>query len=76
MRFRLWHRVAIRTQWKRWLGPLICALPYLASIIWLLFYSQPWIAFVLCVPALLIIVIGMITFILARLEFYGRIRRP
>ena len=75
MRFPFWQRLAIRLRWRRWLGPAICALPYFASIFWLLSFSQAWIAFVMLVPALLMFVLGLMTWMLARLEFYGRMRR-
>ena len=75
MRFHSWQRLSIRMRWKRWLGPAICGIPYIASIIWLLMFSQTWIAFVLLVPALLMVVLGLLTWVLARLEFYGRLRR-
>ena len=75
MRYPFWQRVAIRLRWRRWLAPAICAFPYLLSILWLLNYSQAWIAFVMLVPALLMLILGLLTFVLARLEFYGRLRR-
>ena len=65
----------IRSRWRRWLGPLLCAVPYFASIIWLMTYSQVWIAMVMLVPALLILVIALLTWMLARIEFLGRLRR-
>ena len=75
MRFKSWQRLAIRLRWRRWLGPAVCAVPYVASILWLLSFSQTWIALVMLVPALLMLVLGLLTWMLARLEFYGRLRR-
>ena len=74
MRFRSWQRLLIRLRWRHWLGPAICAVPYVASILWLLNFSQTWIALVMLVPALLMLVLGLLTWILARLELYGRLR--
>ena len=68
-------RFLIRSRWRRWLAPLLCSLPYIASIIWLMTYSQLWIAMVMLVPAFLIIAIALLTWILARIEFSGRLRR-
>lgn len=75
MRFQSWQRLFIRMRWRRWLGPVICAVPYVASVIWLLRFSQTWIALVLLVPALLMVVLGLLTWLLARLEFYGGLKR-
>lgn len=75
MRFQSWQRLAIRLRWRRWLGPVICAVPYAASVLWLLCFSQIWIALVMLVPAFLMLVLGLLTWMLARLEFYGRLRR-
>ena len=75
MRFQSWQRIAIRLRWRRWLGPAICALPYFASVLWLLSFSQTWIALVMLVPALLMVVLGLLTWVLARIELYGRLRR-
>ena len=75
MRFRPWQRLLIRSRWRLWLGPLICAIPYLGSIFWLLYFSQSWIAAVMLVPLLLIVILGLLTLILARLEFHGSLLR-
>ena len=74
MRFKSWRRLAIRMRWRRWLGPAICV-PHIASIVWLLNYSQTWIAIVMLLPAALILMLGLLTWVLARIEFYGRLRR-
>lgn len=74
MKFRMLHRFAIRLRWKRWLGPALCAVPYIGSILWLLKFSQTWIAIVLLVPALLIVVLGLLTWFLARIEMYGHVK--
>lgn len=74
MRYRIWHRFLIKLKWRSWLAPVICSIPYLASIFWLLYFSQSWIAIVLLVPALMMLLIGIMTWILAKLEFNGRVK--
>ena len=75
MRFRSWQRLLIRSRWRLWLGPLICAIPYIGSIIWLLYFSQAWIAVVMLVPLVLITVLAVLTYVLARIEFHGSLTR-
>lgn len=75
MRFKSWQRLLIRMRCRRWIGPAICAIPYVSSVIWLFKFSQVWIALVLLVPALLMVVLCALTWVLARLEFYGHLRR-
>ena len=65
----------IRLRVRHWIGPALCALPYLASILWLLLHSQPWIAALMLAPALLMTVVAGLTLALARLEFQGSLRR-
>ena len=65
---RLRHAL-IRSRWKRWLLPLLCSLPYLASIVWLVFRGQAWIAQVLLAPLLMGFVLGSLTLWLVRQEF-------
>ena len=59
----------IRSRWKKWIFPAICALPYLGSIFWLLSIGQVWIAQILVAPLVMTLLIAFLTFILARLEF-------
>lgn len=74
LRFNLFQRYAIKLRLRRWLPPALCAIPYLASIFWLLNFSQTWIALIMLVPAVLVFIIGALTMLLARLEFQGRLR--
>ena len=66
-RLRLRH-LWIRSRWQRWLFPLVCALPYGLSLIWLLQRGQPWIAQVLLAPLLMGVAIALLTLVLARCE--------
>ena len=75
------NREQLRHRWillrvRHWIGPALCALPYLASIVWLLLRSQPWIAALMLAPAVLMAVMGAITYALARIEFNGSLGRP
>jgi hypothetical protein len=67
-----WQRLRhwlIRSHWRRWLVPLLCALPYLASLLWLLARGQLWIAQVMLAPVLMGAALAGLTVWLARLEF-------
>lgn len=68
---RLRHRW-ILFQWRRWLVPLICALPYFGSIVWLIQRELVWVAGVLLAPLLMGLVVIALTWWLERMEF----RRP
>ena len=59
----------IRSRWRRWLVPVLCALPYLASLGWLLLRQQGWIAQVMLAPVLMTGLLALLTWWLARLEF-------
>ena len=59
----------IRSRWKRWLLPAICVIPYLGSLFWLLALKQGWIAQVMVTPLLMMGLLALLTWILARLEF-------
>ena len=63
------RHVLIRSRWRRWIVPLICALPYLSSLIWLLARGQSWIAQVMLSTLVMGAVLVLLTFFLARLEF-------
>ena len=67
-RQRLRHAL-IRSRWRRWLLPLLCALPYGASILWLLVLGQAWIAQVLLAPLLMAALLAGLSLWLARQEF-------
>ena len=43
LRVRLRHRL-IQLQWRRWAVPLLCAVPYFASILWLIQRELQWVA--------------------------------
>ena len=65
---RLRH-LFIRSRWKRWLVPVVCTLPYLGSLIWLVARQQAWIAQVMLAPLLMTFMLGMLTLALSHLEF-------
>jgi hypothetical protein len=65
-RLRHW---LIRSQWRRWWFPGFCALPYLASLMWLVVRQQLWIAQVMMAPLLMGLALSLLTLWLARQEF-------
>lgn len=74
MTFRLspWRQLRhalIQSRWRRWLLPMLCSLPYLTSLVWLLLIGQAWIAQVLLAPLVMAGVLGSLSFWLARQEF-------
>lgn len=71
MRSEQLRHALIRLRLSRWLAPGLCAVPYLASIIWLLTKGQVWIAGVLLSPSLVLALLVGLTWLLARLEFRG-----
>jgi hypothetical protein len=65
------RHLLIRLRLSRLLAPALCAIPYLASILWLLAKGQLWIAGVMLSPALVLALLIGLTWLLARLEFRG-----
>lgn len=61
----------IRLQVRRWIGPALCAIPYVGSILWLLGRDQLWIAGVMLSPLLVMALLISLTWLLAQLEFRG-----
>ncbi len=71
---RLRH-LLITSRWQRWLFPVICILPYLGILVWLLTRGLFWVAQVLLAPLLMGVVLAMLTFVLAKAEFRTRLRK-
>jgi len=67
-RFRLRHWL-ILSRWQRWLFPVLCALPYLASLLWLVANGELWIAMVMLAPLAMGAALAGLTAWLARMEF-------
>ncbi len=59
----------ICSRWQRWLLPALCAVPYLASLLWLLLRGQIWIVQIMLSPILMLFILAALTWLLARLEF-------
>ena len=59
----------ILLQWRRWMAPLLCAIPYLGSILWLISKDLLWVAAVLLAPLFMGFVLVSLTWWLERLEF-------
>lgn len=68
-RWRQLRHALIRSRWRRWLLPLLCSLPYLASLLWLLLLGEAWIAQVLLAPLVMAAAIAVLSLWLARQEF-------
>ena len=64
-----WHHQLIRLQWRRWLVPTLLMLPYAASLIWLQNQGLFWLVQIMLAPLVMGLVIGLITWLLARLEY-------
>ena len=64
-----WRHVFIRLQIKRWLLPVLCAVPYLASLLWLISGGLSWLAQIMLAPLLMALIVGFMTWGLARQEF-------
>ena len=65
------RRFCIQLRLSRWLLPTLCSFPYLGSMAWLLVKGQQWIAVVMLSPALMLAMLIVLTWLLARLEFGG-----
>lgn len=63
------RHLLIRSRWRRWLVPLVCALPYLGALVWLLLRQQAWIAQIMLAPLLMTALLALLSLTLARVEF-------
>ena len=70
-----WHLQIIRSQWRRWLIPTLLMLPYVASLIWLHQQGLIWLVQIMLAPLVMGLVIGLITLLLARLEYRASLWR-
>ena len=71
---RLRH-LLISSRWQRWLFPVICMVPYVGILVWLLTRGLVWVAQVLLAPLLMGAVLAMMTLFLAKVEFKTRLRK-
>ena len=74
-RWPFWHHQLIRLQWRRWLVPTLLMLPYGASLIWLQSQGLIWLVQIMLAPLVMGLIIGLITWLLARLEYRASIWR-
>lgn len=70
-----WRHLWIRLRLRRWLAPVLCALPYLLSLWWVVIKGQRWMALLMLSPVLLMGALVLLTLLLARAEFAGTPRR-
>ena len=59
----------IRSRWRNWSVPLLCSLPYLGSLLWLLLRGQVWIVQVMLAPLLMGALLAALTLLLSHLEY-------
>ena len=71
---RLRH-LLIASRWQRWLFPVLCIVPYVGILVWLLTRGLIWVAQVLLAPLLMGAVLALMTLSLARAEFKTRLRK-
>ena len=72
IRITVWQRLRhlwIRSRWKSWSVPVLCSIPYLGSLLWLLLRGQVWIVQVMLAPLLMGILLGALTLLLSHLEY-------
>ena len=74
VRAQLRHWI-ILSRWQRWLFPVICLMPYVAILFWLLNRGLVWVAQVLLAPVVMGAVLAGMTVLLARSEFRSHLRR-
>ena len=63
------RRILIRSRYRKWILPFLCAIPYLFSYLWLLARGQAWISNTLLAPLVMALLLGLLTLILAKCEF-------
>ena len=71
---RLRH-LLIASRWQRWLFPVLCIVPYVGILVWLLTRGLIWIAQVLLAPLLMGAILALMTLFLAQAEFKTRLRK-
>jgi len=71
---RLRH-LLIASRWQRWLFPVLCIIPYVSILVWLLTRGLIWVAQVLLAPLLMGAVLALMTLFLAQAEFKTRLRK-
>lgn len=70
-----WHHQLIRLQFRRWLVPVLLMFPYAGSLIWLQHQGLVWLVQIMLAPLVMGLVIGLITWLLARLEYRASLWR-
>ena len=62
---RLRH-LLIASRWQRWLFPVLCIVPYVGILVWLLTRGLIWVAQVLLAPLLMGAILALMTLFLAQ----------
>ena len=68
VRQRLRH-IWIRSRFHRWIVPVVCAVPYIGSMLWLLLRGQVWIVQIMLAPLVMAGLLAGLTVLLSYLEF-------
>ena len=63
------RNLLIRSKFKRWAFPSLCALPYLYSLLWLTSKGLYWLVQVLIAPIIMTLLLFGLAYILASIEF-------
>ena len=63
------HALLISSRYKKWSLPLLFSLPYLFSLVWLSLKGLFWIVQIMLAPVLMTLLLCLLTFVLAKLEF-------
>lgn len=63
------RHIVIRSRWTKWLIPLLCSLPYIISLFWLVSRGQLWIAQIMLAPLVMLLAVITLGLVLAKLEF-------
>jgi hypothetical protein len=64
-----WRHLWIRLQLRRWIVPVLCAVPYLLCLAWMLMRGMVWLAQIMLAPLVMAALLWLLTWWLARLEF-------
>ena len=67
-----WRHLWIRLQLRRWILPALCALPYLLCLLWMLIRGLVWLAQIMLAPLVMALLLWLLTWWLAKLEFRQR----
>ncbi len=65
----------IKSRWRTWVLPVVCFVPYVFSICWMVYRGLNWIAQIMLAPMVMGLILALLTLDLARKEFTRQRRR-